>query len=193
MILGDGIAPGGTSTTLEVGVSLVSADGSPLVGQATRLILAEVPGFERADAGSVRRSDERGELRWSTAVTLQSRFKKLPGNFFSQLVATPRATRHLALALQLPFLGREWRYVVSVDRFEDGTQAQLDGLRVYGADAAGEFVERVRRDRECWHFAGLPGPVTSPGYEVLRLTLSPAGHAWSLDLGLRRMPEPRWR
>jgi hypothetical protein len=193
MIPGDPIAPRGTSTTLEVRVSLVSAEGLPIVSQAMRLILAEDPGFERADAGSARHSDERGELHWSTAATLQTRYRKLPGNFLSQLVAAPRATRHLALAVQLPYLGREWRYVVSVDRFEDGTQAQLDGLRIYGADAMGAFVERVRRDRECWQFAGLPGVVTSPGYEVLRLTLVPAGNAWSLDLGLRRLPEPRRR
>lgn len=178
------------TTTLQVHLKLVTADSAPLVGVPVRLVLANGADWQGALAGERLVSDEKGEIHWSTRGTVEHRQRKLPSNFFSQLVSSAQETVHFSVAAQLPFLGREWLFVTSVDYFASGASVQFDGIRLYGMDGAGAFNVAVTRDAAGWHFPGVAWPVSDPGYQVASLSVAPSGAGWTVALTMRRLPEP---
>ncbi len=155
-----------------------------------RLVLANEPDWQSALAGERLVSNEKGEVLWSTLVTVEHRKRKLPGNFFSQLVSSAQETIHFPVAVQLPFLGREWLFVTSVDHFASGASVQFDGVRLYGMDATGTFNMAVNKDAAGWRFPGVAWPVSEPGYQVVTLSATPSGAGWTVTLTIRRLPEP---
>lgn len=188
MIVSTSTARAETTTAIDVQLTLLAADGGPLAGSPLRLVLANSPGWQDALAGTRLACDEHGIVRWSTRGPVEHRQHKLPTNFFTQLVSPAQKTDHFAIAAQLPFLGRDWLFVAGVDHFANGTSAQVDGLRVYGADAAGTYSVAVQRDNAGWHFPGVAWPVSDPGYQVANLSAAPTAGGWSLALTLRRLP-----
>ena len=97
---------------------------------------------------------------------------------------------HAAIAAQLPYLQRPWLFVFECDRFPGNTTAQLDAIRMYGEDAAGEFTVQAPMKDGVWQLPGMKYSLTSPGYKVDRFWLEPAGAGWTVELVVRRLPEP---
>ncbi|MBK9442201.1 MAG: hypothetical protein IPN53_13210 [Comamonadaceae bacterium] len=175
---------------LDVQLTLLDTDSSPIAGAPVRLVLANAPGWQDAGSGIKLKTDGHGMARWLTPGPVDRRQRKLTTNFFTQLVSPTQETFHFSVAAQLSYLGREWLLVTDVDYFANGTSAQRDGIRLYGVDAKGAFSVPVRRDGNGWHFPGLAWPVNSPGFHVTKLSATPRGTGWSVDWVLRRLPEP---
>jgi hypothetical protein len=117
----------------------------------------------------------------------------MPTNFFTQAVSATQETVHLAIAVQLSYLGRPWLVVSEADHFANGTTAQLDGVRVYGLDAEGSFTVQATVRNGSWQLPGIPWPLTTPGHLVARFAMTPAGNGWAAELVIKSLPEPKRR
>lgn len=180
------------SVPVAVHFQLTAADGTPLAGAPVRLVLGTGPGWQGAQAGGRFVADSRGEIRFPANLALETRRRKLPTNFTTQLLSSAQETQHLTAAVELPYLGRPWLYVAAVDRFANGTSAQLDGLRVFGRDPQGGFTVAARMQDGAWLLPGVDAPLRPPGHEVTRFVLEPAGsgQSWKVILAFVRHPEP---
>ena len=179
---------------VEVRFGLVDAAGAPIAGAPVRLAIATGDGWQRRDAGTPGTTDASGEVRASVRVVPETRSRKLPTNFTTQLLSSAQQTVHFAVAAQLPFLGRSWLYVHEADLFGRSTTAQLDAPRMYAADARGDFTEAASMRDGAWRLPGMDLVVSStggaPGYRAVRFSIAPAGEGWAVWLVLAREHEP---
>lgn len=187
-------AAAGHEVPVEIRFGLVDASGAPIAGAPVRLAIASGAGWQRADAGALATTDAAGEARVNFSVVPETRSRKLPTNFTTQLLSPAQPTVHFAVAAQLPFLGRPWLYVHEADQFGRDTTAQLDAPRMYAADARGDFTEPASTRNGAWRLPGMELAVSStggaPGYRVARFSIAPDGAGWSVRLVLAREPEP---
>ena len=181
------------SVPIDVHLTLLNADGSPAARLPARLVWANAPDAQAAHAGLALVADDAGRITWSTHGTPERRKRKLPTNFWSQLGASARTTVHFPLAVQLPYLGRDWRFVIAVDYFDTGESVQFDGIGLFGPDTTGAFTIAVRHDDAGWHFPGLPVALATPGVRVVSLRAEPTASGWTVLLTLQRSPEPKVR
>jgi hypothetical protein len=177
---------------IDVQFTLLADDGAPIAGAPVRLAVGASADRQHRDAGMRFVTDAAGAHRFTPTATIDTRERKLPTNFFTQLLSRAQRTDHLTIWMELPYLGRPWLYVVDVDRFPDGTVAQLDGMHVFGADASGAFAVPARFANGVWTLPGVPGVVTTAGHAVTSLMLEPNADRsrWSLVILVRRHREP---
>jgi SH3-like domain-containing protein len=192
--VGAGAAP--APVPIELRVSLQSAEGRPLADEPVRLVLVHgartepVPSWQDAEAGVRLVTDAAGTVRWPTQAVLDQRLRRRPTNFFTQLTSAPQATTHLVVGVESRYLGRPWLVVVAVDRLEDGSSVQFDGLRLFGADAQGRFTQAAVQHQGAWDLPGVPLRSTTPGHAVARFELARQGGGWIATLVLTRLAEP---
>jgi len=164
--------------TLDVHVTLVATSGAPIANAPIRLVFGNAPGWDAPGAGTSFATDAKGEYHFTTTASLDVQKLKMPTNFFTQLVSRPQETRHLRLAVELPYLGRPWLYVADVNRFPDGSNLGRAEMKAYSADPKGRFT-----------VAG-----GTAGYRLSRFFLEPVETQdvtrWTLNLALVREPEP---
>lgn len=179
------------SPSLQVRFQLLDANGSPLAGAPIRLTLAVGQGWQRPEAGFRTVTDNLGEVHWSTAAAPERRRRKWPTNFITQTFSAAQYTSHIAIGTELAYVARPWLVVCAADRFANGASAQLDGLRLYGRDKAGNFsVQATRQADGTWRMPGVPGAFTTPGFNVERFSLEPNADGWSVELAIQRLSEP---
>lgn len=180
---------------VEVHFLLTAADGTPLAHEPVRLVLGSAPGWQDAQAGTRFNTDARGEHHFTATVVLEFRQRRLTTNFTTQLLSRAQETQHLAVAVELPYLGRPWLYQAAVDHFANGTCSQMDALRVFGRDPQGRFTVAAAMKDGAWLLPGVAGALRPPGHEVTRFALEPptSGPAWTVLLTFKRHPEPQLR
>lgn len=184
------LEPVQAADSLQVRLRLVDGEQRALAGVEVRAVSTLEEGWQSADAGETRITGEDGTACWLIPHGTATRQCKRPTNFFTQLFAARQLTQHVALAVELVWLGRPWRVVFAGDRFADGTTAQLDGLWIHGRDEAGNFSRPVSQRDGAWAFPGVPGRLTTPGFTVLQLSLEHETPDWTLDLGVQCHPDP---
>lgn len=175
---------------------LSEPDRTPAAGVPVRVVIGAALTWQAADAGERLVSGDDGSCHWRTSVLLDDQRHKLPTNFFTNLMASRERTRHLQVAIELEYAGRPWLTAIDIDRFENGTSAQLEPMRVFGRAANGRFTDDIPL-REGTRHARLPkGIVTAvPGFDLTGATLDPdpavpGGSHWVLRLALTRWPAP---
>jgi hypothetical protein len=176
--------------TIQVRLELIDSGGVPMAGAPVRLVLASGPGWQQPDAGAQAVTGMAGEVHWSVAAAPERRRRKLPTNFFTQMLSAAEDTIHVAVGVELTYLGRPWLVVGAGDRFGNGTTAQLDGLKVYGRDQTGSFSLPATQSEGAWTLPGVPGTLTTPGFLVRRLAISPVERGWAVELTVQRASEP---
>lgn len=190
LLLGLALVPAQAADPLQVRLRLVDGEQRVLAGVEVRAVSALEAGWQAEDAGEPRITGEDGTARWLVPNGTTTRRRKRPTNFLTQLFSTRQVTQHAAIAVELEWLGRPWRVVFAGDRFADGTTAQLDGFRIHGRDDAGTFSRPVSQRDGGWDFPGVPGRLTTPGFTVQHLDLNHEARGWTLDLEVRRHPDP---
>lgn len=187
-----GAAPSAAAEPVPIDIEFHYVDGldQPLAQRPVRLVLAIGDAWQQARAGHSTVTDAAGVVQWTTHAVFPMRRRKLPTNFLSQTFSLPQKVTHLAIALELDYLGHPWLIAASVDRFPDGTSAQLDPLRVWGRDTSGAFTVPAIRRGEAWQLPGIPGVVSTPGHEVVSFRLDPANMGWAARLVVRRHDDP---
>lgn len=181
---------------VEVQVTVLGADGAPVVGLPLRVVPGHTPAWQTPDAGAALVTNGAGVVRLAAQLVLEERRHKMPSNFFTSLVAPAERTRHIQIGVEMAYAGRPWLTAIDIDRFENGTSAQLQARRVFARAGNGHFTDAVP-PRDGVHRATLSkGLVLSvPGFDVSAATLDPdttqPGQVrWRLALVLRRWPEP---
>ncbi len=183
--------------TLDVLLTVRDADRSPAAGVPLRMVLGASASWQAPDAGVVRVTADDGTCHLLESFALDDRRRKMPSNWLSNLMASSERTRHLQLAVAMEYAGRPWLTAIDVDRFENGTSARLEPMRVFGRAANGRFTDDVPLIDGAWH-ARLPtGKVVSvPGFDVTSASIdpdtsvTPVGAQWTVRITLTRWPAP---
>jgi hypothetical protein len=177
---------------VDVQFSLTTPDNRPIAGATVRLVIGAAAGWQQAHAGQPFVTDARGTHRLTVNALLESRQRKMPTNFWSDLVARAQHTDHMLVAAELPYVGTSWLYVGEVDAFADGTNLSDSAPRVYGAGATGNFTVAATVRDGVWSLPGVSGALTTAGHEFTQLVLTPNATRtrWSLTVAMRRQPEP---
>jgi hypothetical protein len=178
------------SRSIEVRLQLVDSAGQPIAGAPVRVVLALGEGWQSPNAGLKAITGGAGEVAWTLAATPEVRRRKLPSNFVTHTLAPVENTTHLAIGVELAYLGQAWLVVGAGDRFGNGTTAQLDGVRIYGRDETGSFSRPAVQRGGAWYLPGVPGALTTPGFAAQRLAIAPAERGWTVDFVLQRANEP---
>lgn len=184
------------AVTLEVHVTLIGPAAEPLVGATARVVFGADRAWPDPAAGTRLVTDAAGVARFTTSVSLERRWRKLPTNFFTSLASLPRRTEFLRVGAELPFLGARWLYAADLYRFAGGNPIVLGDTSVFTPDPAGYFTRKAERDGHHWTMPGLDGMTLShPGWEISDWTFhpvddDPATGRWALTLAYRRAPEP---
>ena len=184
---------------LDVHVSVFEHDRTPAAGVPVRVVIGAALSWQSADAGVRLVSGDDGSCHWQTSVLLDDHRHKLPTNFFTNLMASRERTRHVQVAIELEYAGRPWLTAIDIDRFENGTSAQLEPMRVYGRAANGRFTDDIPL-REGARNARLPKGVVTPvpGFDLSSVAMDPDLNVpgqthWLLRLALTRWQEPATR
>lgn len=183
--------------SLTVQVRIVTPTGAPAVGVSMRLVVDKAP-LAQPDAGMRCTTDAAGVCTLTLQVPLDERRQKKPTNWVGSLTARPQRTRHVALGIEMSYVGQPWLAVLDVDRFDDGTSLHEAAPRVFGRDASGAFTIEATVDHGA-RVATLPGGlrVSVPGFDVRTTSLhahgspsQPDESQWTLDVSLQLRPEP---
>jgi hypothetical protein len=182
--------------TLDVHVTVQDPDRSAAIGLPLRIVVGAGLGWQNADAGVRCLTDGEGACYARDSIVLDDRRRKLPTNFLSSLIASRERTRHVQIAIEMEYADRPWLAAIDIDRFENGTSAQLDLWRVYGRASNGVFTDDIPQIDGAFR-ARLPRGVVLPvpGFDVQRAALDPDtnvadGSHWILRLSLNRWPAP---
>ena len=181
--------------TLEVTYKLTDLEYRPLANVPVRLVFGSDPDWQNAGTGKRVVTDAQGEAHFTTNVTLDTRQRKYPTNFWTSLGSLPQRTDHLTVAAELDFADFHWLYVVDLFRFPQGLMMS-DGMNVYTPDARGRFVHKGEYDGKAWKLRDLKGlMLTHPGYDIGNFTFEPdaadaSGKRWTLKLAFRKSPPP---
>lgn len=178
------------SSTIEVRVKVIDSAGEAIAGAPIRLVLAQGQGWQLPEAGMRTRTGSAGEVTWTVNALPERGRRKLPTNFSTQTLSPAEDTIHLAVGVELTYLARPWLVVGAGDRFNNGTTAQLDGLKIYGRDQVGNFSLPAVQKQGAWYLPGAPGALTTPGFTVQHLAIAPAGRGWTMEFTLQRANEP---
>jgi len=180
--------------TLEVEEKLTDLDYKPLAGVPFRLTFGTEPDWQSASAGHRLVTNERGEAKFETKLTLDSRLQKLPTNFIDSLLSTPKRTTHLDVCAELEYAGHHWLYVADISVFPGNNDILLNGLTVYTRDDKGRFTRKAKQDDLGWHMPELGRMVlTTPGWEPWDYRLTPEENSasrWRLQIAFKRSPAP---
>lgn len=176
--------------TIEVRFKVIDSGGQAIVGAPIRLVLAQGQAWHLPEAGVRAVTGSGGEVTWTVNALPERRRRKLPTNFVTQALAATEETVHLAVGVELTYLARPWLVVGAGDRFDNGTTAQLDGLKIYGRDQSGNFSLPAVQREGAWYLPGLAGALTTPGFLVRRLAIAPVERGWAMDFTLQRASEP---
>lgn len=178
--------------TVDVQFSLVTKDNTPVAAAPVRLVLAEVPGWQVANAGMQFVTDDKGQYQFSGTGSFKEQRRKLPTNFWTSLTSRAEVVQHFTLAAELPYLGKRWLYVADLDYFKNGSSVRMDAMRMFGVDAAGNFTVPVKFADAEYSLPGFPGKLRVPGHEVESFSVQPdaTGNRWKVVLSFRRYPEP---
>lgn len=171
-----------SDVTLDVHIALVDNNDLPIANAPIRLVFGSTPGWDAPGAGTLFTTDAKGEHHFTTTAPLDIQRLKVPTNFFTQLVSLPEKTRHLKLAVELPYRGQPWLYVADVNRFPDGANLGRSVMKAYGVDPQGRFTV----------------PAGTAGHRLSQFFLKPAeteaeaeaATRWTLTLRFQREPEP---
>jgi hypothetical protein len=180
------------TVNLDVRVTLVDAVDEPIANAPARLVVGTGANWQLPTAGTRFVTDAQGAYHASLSASLETRERKLPSNFFTQLTSGKLSTRHLTLAVELPFLKHQWLYVSDVDYFPDGTTVQ-NALQIFGADARGSFTVPGVQHADTWTLPGFPGLAVPPGYAITRFVIAPTDQSkahWTVAITIRREREP---
>ncbi len=183
--------------TLDVLVTLREPDRSPAAGVPMRIVLGASQTWQAPDAGTMRVTADDGTCHVVESFALDDRRRKMPTNFLSSLLASSERTRHVQLAVEMEYASRPWLTAIDIDRFENGSSARLEPMRVYGRAANGRFTDDVPLINGAWN-ARLPtGKVVSvPGFDVTSASIdpdasvTPVGSQWTVRITLTRWPAP---
>jgi hypothetical protein len=180
--------------TVTVRFTLTTPDGTAVPGARVRVVIGDGIDGSQPATGTTFTTGMQGEHEFTTRAVLGSRRRKMPTNFWTELAARRQPTDHLRIATELEYGGHRFVYLSSVDRFPDGTCAQLDGLAIFGLDAGGRFAAAAWHGRQGWTLPGIAGTgLASPGHSVSDLVLArdplEPDH-WTLRLGYWRFPDP---
>ncbi len=180
--------------TVDVHFSLTDATGAPVANAPVRIVVGSADGWEHAAAGARAITNASGRADVSAKVPAETRRRKMPTAFWPQLLARPLATQHFTLSVELPFLQRPWLYVADLDVFPDGTNV-INAMRMFGADADGNFTVPTSRSGDAWTLPRFPGLVMPAGHDVahVKAVADAAGARWTVTLAFRRQPEPARR
>lgn len=180
------------AVTFDVQFALTTPDSKPIAGAPVRVVLGEQPGWQGASAGTRFTTDAQGQHQFSTTGTVTEMRRKLPTNFWTSLMSRAQATKHVSVATELPYVGKQWLYVAEVDRFKDGTSARLDAMRVYGVNPSGVYTLPVSFAGGEYSLPGIPGKLRVPGHEVSHFSAEPdaGGTRWKVSITVIRYPEP---
>ncbi len=187
---------GKRSATLYVVLSVKQPDRSAAVGVPVRVVIGSETGWQMSSAGTRCATDEEGVCRLELPLSLANRRRKMPGNFFTTLLASRERTQHVQVAIEVEYADRPWLSVIDVDRFADGTTARLEAMRVFGRATDGRFTDDVPFNDGTWRKRLSSGQVmTLPGFDVNSVALDPDPDAlddvvWRLQLTLTRWPDP---
>ena len=175
---------------IEVRFKVIDSAGQAIIGAPIRLVLALGQTWHLPEAGMRATTGSGGEVNWTANALPERRRRKLPTNFFTQVLAPAEDTIHLAVGVELTYLARAWLVVGAGDRFDNGTTAQLDGLKIYGRDQSGNFSLPAVQKEGAWYLPGVPGALTTPGFLVHRLAIAPAERGWTMEFTVQRASEP---
>ncbi len=183
--------------TLDVLLTLREPDRSPASGVPMRIVLGAAANWQAPDAGIHRTTADDGTCHQVASFALDDRRRKLPTNFLSGLLASSERTRHVQIAVEMEYAGRHWLTAIDIDRFENGSSARLEPMRVFGRAANGRFTDDVPLINGAWN-ARLPtGKVVAvPGFDVTSASIdpdtsvTPVGAQWTVRLTLTRWPAP---
>lgn len=180
------------SVPVEVQFSLVTKDNAPVAGAPVRLVLAEAPGWQLATAGTQFVTDSKGQHTFSGTGSYTEPRRKMPTNFWTSLTSRAEVVQHFTVAAELPYFGKRWLYVADVDYFKSGSSVRMDAMRVFGADATGNFTVPVKFADAEYSMPGFPGKLRVPGHEVESFSVQPdaIGSRWKVVVSFRRLPEP---
>jgi hypothetical protein len=186
--------------TLDVLVTLREPDRSAASGVPMRIVLGAAANWQAPDAGIHRATADDGTCHLVASFALDDRRRKLPTNFLSSLLASSERTRHVQIAVEMEYAGRPWLTAIDIDRFENGSSARLEPMRVFGRAANGRFTDDVPLINGAWN-ARLPtGKVVAvPGFDVTTASIdpdtsvTPVGSQWTVRLTLTRWPAPTLR
>lgn len=178
------------SKAVEVRFQVVDSAGQAIAGAPIRLVLALGQGWQVPEAGLRAVTGSAGDVNWTVNAAPERKRRKLPTNFSTQTLSPVEDTIHLAVGVELTYLGRSWLVVAAGDRFDNGTTAQLDGLKIYGRDQTGNFSILAVQKAGAWYLPGVSGALTTPGFSVHRLAIAPAVRGWTMDLTVQRASEP---
>ncbi len=179
---------------LDVQVTVLHADKSPAAGVPLRFVLGTAGDWQAAAAGTPLVTAADGTAQLALPVVLEARRRKLPSNFFGNLMASPETTRQVQIGVELQWAGRPWLGTINVDRFADGTSARLDPMRVFGRATDGRFTDDVPLHDGTWHKRLPNGKLTAlPGFTITALTLDPESTApdnaaWRLNATITQWP-----
>ncbi|MEO7999028.1 MAG: hypothetical protein ABI852_16365 [Gemmatimonadaceae bacterium] len=181
-----------TPIAVDVQFSLVTPDNTPVARAPVRLVLADASGWQAANAGTQFVTDNNGRHQINGSGSYVMKQRKMPTNFWSSLTTRAESVQHFTFAAELPYVGKRWLYVVEVDHFKSGASVQMDVMRIFGADAAGNFTVPVKFTDGEYSFPGLPGKMRVPGHDVAGISVEPdaTGSRWKVKLSFRRFPEP---
>ena len=180
---------------LDVSFRLTDLDYKPITGETVRIVLGSGSGWQGGSAGTTVVTDANGAARLQTDATLDMRMRKVPTNFVGSLLATPQATRHVQVAVELPYMTFRWLYAIDICRFPNG-DVMLDGFSVYTRDDGGAFTRKAAESADGWRMQDLSGLVlTMPGYQPWDYLLEPDGSEtsqtrWTLRFAAKRYPPP---
>lgn len=179
---------------LDVQVTVLHSDKSPAAGVPLRLVLGTAGDWQAASAGITLVTADDGTVQHTQPVVLEARRRKLPSNFFANLLASPETTRQVQVGVELQWAGRPWLATINVDRFADGTSSRLDPMRVFGRATDGRFTDDVPLTNGTWHKRLPNGKLTAlPGFGITALTLDPEtaasdNAAWRLQMTVTQWP-----
>ena len=176
--------------TIEVRFKAIDSAGQAIVGMPVRLVLALGQGWQLPEAGMRAMTGSGGEVNWTVQAAPERKRRKLPTNFFTQTVAPTEDSIYLAVGVELTYFARPWLVVGAGDHFDNGATAQLDGLRIYGRDQIGHFSLPAVQREGAWYLPGVPGALTTPGFLVHRLAVTPAERGWTMEFTVQRASEP---
>ncbi len=175
---------------LTMRLRLSAPDGQPLARTPVRVVGAAARDWQKATSGERLVTDASGSLSTSIADAVERRQRKRPTNFFTQSASPAQEVVHVAIGVELPYVGRPWLVVFDGDRFPDGTTAWDSVPRVYGLGADGAFSVAATFRDGAWTLPGMPGRLTAFGYDAQTLSIAPEGAGWRVDIALTQRAEP---
>ncbi len=176
---------------------------SPVVGAPVRLVLGELPGWNRSSAGHRFVTDSRGEARFTMDGFIESRIRWRNVGFTP--FALPSRSDHLFIAVELeheipvdeavPPKVFHWMLTMDLDRFADAQCSTVGFTHIYTPDAEGDFTNILPWSGDFWQVPELGGKIVGMNYKVVNFGLDPDDddpnkRTLTLTLERRHRPKP---